>query len=99
MAIRIGSRSGTMTGTVVRVRGIKRYRHPKSGILYCYHRATGLRIEEPFGSPEFFERLAQLERQVRDREGAADRPGTLKALILDYKRSDAFLQLAPRTRS
>jgi len=88
-----------MTGTVVRVKGIKRYRHPTSGILYCYHRATGIRIDEPFGSPEFFERLAQLEREAKDRDTAANRPGTLKALILDYKRSDAFLQLAPRTKS
>ena len=88
-----------MTGTVVRVKGIKRYRHPVSGIVYCYHRATGLRIDEPFGSPEFFERLAQFERDMKDRDTSANRPGTLKALILDYKRSDAFLQLAPRTKS
>jgi hypothetical protein len=88
-----------MTGTVVRVKGIKRYRHPKSGIIYCYHRTTGIRLDEPFGSPGFFERLAQIEREAKDRSNEANRPGSLKALILDYKRRDAFLQFAPRTRS
>src|SRR5258706_421094 len=29
----------------------------------------------------------------------AAKPTTLKALILDYKQSDAFLDLAPRTKS
>ena len=87
-----------MTGTIVRVRGIKRYRHPKTGVEYCYHRATGKRIDEPFGSGAFFERLAQLEAEAKGRAEQKAKPGTLRSLILDYRVSEKFTDLAPRTR-
>lgn len=87
-----------MVGTVVRVKGIKRYRSI-NGKVYCYHRATGERLDEPFGSAAFFAHLARLDRQAEDQTALASRPGTLKALILNYKETDAFLDLKPRTRS
>ena len=88
-----------MVGTVVRVKGIKRYREPKTGKTYCYHRATGVRIKEEFGSAEFFNRLAELNDQAREQAELVAKPGTLKALILDYKQTDEFKDLANRTRS
>ena len=54
-----------MPGTVVRVRGIKRYFEPRAGRWYCYHQATGKRIGEEFGSAEFFVRLAALEAETK----------------------------------
>jgi integrase len=88
-----------MVGTVVRVKGIKRYREPKTGKVYCYHRATGIRIDEPFGSGEFFTRLAELDAKARKQAEDKAKPDSLKALILDYKQSDNFGDLAPRTKS
>jgi integrase len=88
-----------MPGTVVRVRGIKRYLEPKTGKWYCYHRATGKRINEEFGSAAFFARLAELEAEAKGIAEAVARPGTLKALILDYKLTDNFRSLAPRTKA
>jgi integrase len=88
-----------MPGNVVRVRGIKRYFEPKAGKYYCYHRATGKRIEEEFGSLAFFARLSALEEEVQRRAEVQAKPNTLKALILSYKASDGFAGLAPRTRS
>lgn len=87
-----------MTGTAVRVRGIKRYRHPTTGIDYCYHRATGRRIEEPFGSAAFFARLSLLDGQAKTRAEQRAKPGTLRSLVFDYRESPRFANLKPRTR-
>lgn len=87
-----------MPATMTRVRGIKRYFEPKTGKYYCYHRATGKRIVEEFGSPDFFERLSALNKEAAQREEDAAKPGTLKALILDYKQADEFKDLEPRTK-
>src|SRR5262245_24849660 len=88
-----------MPGTVVRVKGIKRYFEPKSGQWYCYHRKTGKRIQEEFGSPEFFSRLSELNGEAERKAEDSYKPGTLRALILDYKANDSFKDLAPRTKS
>ena len=80
----------------VPVAGIKRYR--SAGKTYCYHRATGTRIEEPFGSPEFFARVAALDDKAKAAE-ARERAGSLGHVMRLYKASPAFTQLAPRTRS
>jgi integrase len=52
-----------------------------------------------FGSAAFFARLAELEAEAKGIAEAVARPGTLKALILDYKLTDEFRDLSPRTRS
>lgn len=80
--------------TRVRVRGIKRYR--SKGRWYVYHRETGKRIEAEFGTAEFFNELAILERRVK-REAAL--PGTLGGLLAAYRASRAYLDLAPATRA
>ena len=90
-----------MTGTAVRVRGIKRYHDPKVGKWYCYHRATGERITEDFGTAAFFERLAALDRRAAGlaEERARCEKGTLRALILLYKSDERYTDLAPRTKA
>ena len=71
--------------TVVRVKGVKRYR--SKGRWYYYHRATGTRLNAEFGTGEFFAELAALERKVK-REKAA--PGTLGMLLASYRFSPIF---------
>ncbi|CAJ0862121.1 hypothetical protein AMST5_01459 [freshwater sediment metagenome] len=80
--------------TIVRVKGIKRYTHPKTGISYTYHRASGRRISAEFGTPEFFEELAAIEKAHKV---AAPTPGTL-GLIIDEYRQVEWEALAPATQ-
>ena len=79
--------------TLVRVKGVKRYR--SKGRWYYYHRATGTRLNAEFGTGEFFAELAVLERKIK-REKAA--PGTLGMLLASYRASPAFTDLAASTR-
>jgi hypothetical protein len=81
--------------TPVHVKGIKRFRD-RHGKWRCYHRKTGAPIHEEFGSPAFFVRLAELDRQAEAKEKAT--PGTLRALIKAYRESLQFKELAPRTQ-
>ena len=55
-------------GTIVRVKGIKRYRHPKTWIWYCYHRKSGTAIVSEIGSVEFFSELSALENAAKRSE-------------------------------
>ncbi len=91
------SGSGVVGGTVVRVKGIKRYRSPKNGLWYAYHRATKKRLIAEFGTPAFFAELAKYEEanQLAAKQGLA---GTLGGLILDYKSRLCFRDLAASTR-
>jgi integrase len=84
---------------MTRIRGIKRYFEPKAGKYYCYHRATRKRIKEEFGSPAFLARLVELDTEAARQAELAAKPNTLKALILDYKLTDRFEDLVPRTKS
>jgi len=80
----------------VRVKGIQRFKHSKSGLWYTYHRKTGTRIHAEFGTAEFFEELAAIERRSK---GSNARPGSLGIVIEQYKRSSAWASLAPPTRN
>lgn len=82
--------------TRVRVKEIQRFKHSQSGIWYTYHRKTGTRIHAEFGTAEFFQELAVIERHVKRGEA---RPGTLGMVIEQYKRSSAWAGLAPPTRT
>lgn len=82
--------------TIVRVKGVKRYREPKTGNWYAYHRKTGKRIKADFGTPEFFDELTALNDASKKKDA---KPGTLGALIASYRASSGFLSLAGRTRS
>src|SRR5262245_49845847 len=87
-----------MVGTSVRVPGLKQYRHPKTGIVHTYHRATGKRIMAEPGTPAFLAEIAALDQQIKARAEEAAKPNTLGALILSYKQTDAWKDLAPRTK-
>ena len=77
-----------------KIKGLKRY--TAKGEVYCYDRATGVRLLEAFGTPAFLEELRVL------RENAAGRPaaiaGTLGAAILVYREHHRWTDLAPRTK-
>jgi integrase len=82
--------------TIVRVKGIKRFRD-RHGKWRCYHRKTGLPIKAAFGTGEFFAELARLNGVSA---GSADlRPGSIGILISEYRASVVFTGLAPRTRA
>lgn len=85
-----------MTGTVVRVKGLKRYFEPKTGKWYAYHRRTGKRLNAEFGTPEFFAELEAIDAATRGQEAKA---GTLAALIVSYRKSAGFQMLKSRTKS
>ena len=82
----------------VPVKGIKRYKHPKTGVWYTYHRPTGTRIEPPhqFGTAAFFAALADAERRHKQRPSPVY--GTFGALVRSYRESSDFLDLRDRTR-
>jgi integrase len=82
-------------GTLVRVKGIRRWRHPKTGIWYCYHRKSGTPIRAEFGSPTFFAELAAIEKR---QESKTAKPGTLGLAIDAYHRTPAWAALRPKTR-
>ena len=84
-----------MTGTAMRVKGIKRYRHPKTGLIYTYHRKTGKRIEAEFGTAEFMAELAAIERGMA---APKPKPGTIGTLLDRYRESAPYRALRPRVR-
>jgi hypothetical protein len=87
-----------MTGTVIRIKGLKRYRHPKTGIMYTYHRATGKRLKAEFGTAEFISELAALDADAKEKPKPTPIAGTIGGLFEVYRRSAAFEHLKPRVR-
>lgn len=87
-----------MTGTVVRIRGLKKFIDKRDGRTYCYHRATGKRLRSEFGTPEFFAELAEIDKAYQAKRKADEPPKTLEDLIRLYLASHNFQQLAVRTR-
>ena len=79
--------------TVVRVKGLKRYR--AKGRWYAYHRKTGIRLKSEFGTGDFFTELAEIERKLKSEQTL---PGTLGLLISAYRASPAYVNLAASTR-
>lgn len=79
--------------TVMRIKGLKRYRN--KGRWYNYHRKTGTRLMAAFGTVEFIAELTALERKSKAVEA---RPGTLGGLFTSYRASPVFNDLAPASR-
>lgn len=79
--------------TVLRIKGLKRYR--AKGRWYAYHRKTGIRLKSEFGTGEFIAELASIERKLKTTEAL---PGTLGLLFSSYRSSPAFTDLAPASR-
>ena len=80
--------------TVVRVKGVKRYRVRNR--WFAYHRKTGARLHAEFGTGEFFAELAAIERKAKRVEAL---PGTLGLLFTAYKGSPIYADLAPATKT
>ena len=87
-----------MVGSVVRLKGLKRYRDKRDGQIYCYHRATGRRLRAQFGTPEFFAEFAQIEAACQEQCRREGLPRTLGEIAGTYTQSARFQELAPRTR-
>lgn len=77
--------------------GLKRYFEPKTGKVYCYHRATGTRLKEKFGTPEFLAELAALN--VTSTPSEKKIAGSFGALVALYRESADFKDLAERTKA
>lgn len=79
------------------VRGVKRV--VAKGHVYYYHRKTGERLTEPFGSAAFLARVEELDTTARGGQPPPI-PGTVGALFLAYMASPEFRKvLAERTQS
>jgi hypothetical protein len=83
---------------LIKLTGVKAYR--SKGKVYAYYRATGQRLTEPYGSPEFFRELAAIRARHAQADTTAEQlPGTWGALVAEYRGSPKFLEeLKPRTR-
>jgi integrase len=79
--------------TVLRIKGLKRYR--AKGRWYAYHRKTGIRLKAEFGTGEFIAELAAIERKLKNIEAL---PGSLGLLFSSYRSSPAYTDLAPASR-
>lgn len=82
--------------TVVRIKGLKSYRHPKTGKLYTYHRATGTRLKAEPGTPAFLAEVAALEAKAAGPKKPA--AGTLGLVVDAYRKSPAWAGLSQATR-
>lgn len=83
--------------TVVRIKGLKSYTHPKTGKLYTYHRATGTRLKAEPGTPAFLAEVAALDAKTPTPKTAV--PGTIGMVIAAYRKSPAWADLKPATRT
>jgi integrase len=84
---------------LMRIRGIKPVTVTKpSGRVYkyYYHRATNKRIEAKFGTAAFAAEVAALDTLAQTR---TPRDGTLKALIVAYKKSPEYGRLGYRSKA
>ena len=81
--------------TMVRVRGVKRYRD-RHGRWRCYHRKSGKALKAEFGTAEFFLELKSIEEGQKARDPS---PGTLGLVIKAYRESPAFKDKATATRA
>lgn len=76
------------------MRGVKKA--TAKGHVYYYHRATGERIKEPFGTAAFLARVEALDSKIP----APPMPGTLGALVKAWQASPEFRNgLAERTQA
>lgn len=84
--------------TRIRVKGFKIF-NDRHGRPRCYHRATGIAVDlnkAPLGSADFFAECGRIVGLTKT--PATAQPGTLGMLINEYRKHDAFANLAERTR-
>src|SRR5208283_507825 len=86
--------------SIVRIKGFKIFQD-RHKISRCYHRKTGIPIDlkkAPLGSAEFIAECSRIAKLAEAKAIEKEKPGTLGALICDYRKSTVFQDLAPRTR-
>ncbi|WEK50371.1 MAG: tyrosine-type recombinase/integrase [Candidatus Kaistia colombiensis] len=83
--------------TVIRLKGVKHYRHPVSRIDYYYHRKSGTRLLAAPGTAEFLEEYKRAEDGLEP--ALEPRKGTLGQLMKAYRASHYFTDLRSRTRA
>lgn len=84
--------------TYVKVQGFKIY-NDRHGRKRCYHRATGMAIDldkVKFGSEEFFAECSRFTALKKAKGG--ETPGSLGALVKEYKKSPTYVELARNTK-
>ncbi|WP_169543923.1 tyrosine-type recombinase/integrase [Sneathiella aquimaris] len=80
----------------IKIHGVKSYR--SNGKKYYYHRKSGTRIKEKYGTLRFALKVEELNH-ICEPEKFGSIPGTWGALIEKYRSSEDFHRLAPRTKS
>ncbi len=80
----------------VNIEGVKEYFEPKTGKIYRYHRKTGTRLHCEPGTIEFLEELEAAKEKLKPKPKPI--PGTLGLVMKEYKASDWFTTLKPRTQ-
>lgn len=85
-----------------RVKGVHRYRHPKSGLWYAYHRKTGQRLAAPWKTAAFWLEVDVLDKKVAKAKAADEAkgalPGSLGLVIEAFRLSPNWAVLSPKTR-
>lgn len=92
------NRAGASSVTLIRVKGFQIFAD-RHGRPRCYHRKTRTPIDLnacPLGSEAFFAECQRIADRMRI---ATPKPGTFGLLVVSYRTSPAFLDLAPRTRA
>lgn len=78
------------------LKGIKSYANRKTGKIFSYHRATGLRI---YAAPMTVEYIAEIKAaEAQTKVAPSPIPGSLKMVIASYLGSHEFLNLQPATK-
>jgi integrase len=68
----------------IKIKGVKAY--VSNGQVYAYHRKSGIRLLELYGSPAFFAELGGAEKKYREAHKPAEaKPGTWGDLVRKYK--------------
>lgn len=83
----------------VRIKGFHIF-HDRHGKQRCYHRKTRTAIDlakAPLGSAEFLAECARISALTK--AAGSPKPGALGLLIVEYRSSAAFADLAERTRA
>ena len=80
----------------IKIRGVKSYR--SNGKTYYYHRKSGTRIREKYGTFRFAQKVEELNH-IHEPEKFHSLPGTWGFLVEKYRGSEEFKSLAPRTKS
>jgi integrase len=87
-----------MSGTVVRLKGLKVYSHPKSGIRYAYHRKSGTRLKAEIGTPAFLLELKVIEEKQAAKQAKKALPGTIGLAVETWRATPEWARLKPATR-